>query len=121
MTDPLRIITSTHTPIAGSKNLEEVAERVCAQLIKPYQIEKLILGLPIHMNGKDSPHSLLVRQLFEILKSKGVQVVLWDERLTSAQSERHFKDMGLSRKERVKVVDSHSAALMLESFLAAHP
>lgn len=121
MTDPLRIITSTHKPIAGSKNLEEVAERVCAELVRPFQIEKLILGLPIHMNGKDSPHSLLVRQLYEILKSKGVQIVLWDERLTSAQSERHFKDMGLTRKERVKVVDSHSAALMLESYLVAHP
>lgn len=120
MTDPMRIITSTLPAIAGSKNLEEAADRICKELVTLYQIETLILGLPIHMDGRESPLSQVVRNLYTILQNRGVSVVLWDERLTSAQSERHYKDLGVSRKKRTKVVDSHAAAILLESYLAAH-
>ena len=50
-----------------------------------------------------------------------VQIVLWDERLSTRQAEKPMLEAGMLRQKRKKVVDQMAAAIILQSYLDAHP
>lgn len=104
--------------VRAGRTLQESAEALYAQLIKHGPLEALIIGLPLHMNGKESALSLQVRELAPLLESLfNIPVILWDERLSTAQVERSLKEMELSRKQRSVRVDSDTAAAILQNYL----
>ena len=81
-------------------------------------IDAIVVGLPLDMRGKDSPMTEEVRKFADYLKAAlQLPIVLWDERLTSAQAERQLQDAGLKRKERAQFNDTLAAALILQSYL----
>jgi len=81
-------------------------------------IEQVIIGLPLDMRGKDSPMTEEVRKFADYLgKALQLPIVLWDERLTSAQAERQLRDAGMKRKQRAEFNDTLAAALILQSYL----
>lgn len=118
MSDPGKILAS---PLKAIKTLAQLKDTAAAILIElsPYEpIEKIVLGLPLMMNGKESPGSLKVRELAKILEElSGKTVVLWDERLTTAQVERTLKEAEMSRKKRARYIDAMAAGAILQSFL----
>ncbi|MBM3191831.1 MAG: Holliday junction resolvase RuvX [Chlamydiae bacterium] len=80
--------------------------------------EKVVIGLPLLLNGKDSSLTQEVRQFAALLeKTLKKPVVLWDERLTSKQAERLLIDSGMNRKKRAQKVDTLAATLILQSYL----
>ncbi len=117
LSDERAIIAQPHPCLAAGTTLEETAQIIACELAK-HKLGKIVIGLPLHMNGKESPMSEEVRKLAIILETLcKVPVKLWDERLTTAQVERSLKEAGLNRKKRTHLVDSLSATLILQNFL----
>jgi putative Holliday junction resolvase len=107
---PLKMVEAASTfEKSGLKLIEALA---------PYKIDEVIIGLPLHLSGHESPLSQEVRGFKEVLeKLSGWKITLWDERLSTAQADKLLKEGSLSRKKRVKVVDSLTALILLQSYL----
>ncbi len=117
LSDERAYLASTLAPIRASKKLEETAAEI-ATALKPHPVSRLVIGLPLHLNGRESLLSIEVRQLATLLEAMlPIPITLWDERLSTAQTERMLKESGFSRKERTTRIDSACAAAILQSFL----
>ncbi len=83
------------------------------------RIQEVALGLPLHMSGDESEHSLLAREFKKKLEEAlpGLKVVLIDERWTTKQANRRLLEADLSRQKRKKVIDKMSAVVILETYL----
>ncbi len=83
-----------------------------------YQVRKLIVGLPRNMNGSLGPQANLVLEFIEQLKNKlKLDVIPWDERLTTRAAERVLIEADMSRAKRRKKVDQVAAVLILQGYL----
>jgi putative holliday junction resolvase len=117
LSDERAIIAQPQPCLAAGISLEDTAQIIAHELGK-HKLNKLVIGLPLHMSGKESPMSEEVRKLAILLETLcKIPVALWDERLTTAQVERSLKEAGLSRKKRTPLIDSLSATLILQNFL----
>jgi len=85
------------------------------------EISKIIIGLPINMNGSKGPMSLEVERFAELVRQRTeIPVEFWDERLTSHIAERAMIQGQTRRDKRKKKIDQLAAILLLQSYLDAH-
>ena len=116
VSDPLGFTAQPLPPIVRSgdkKDIEELGRRT-AELGITY----IVLGLPLLMNGEEGPAAARAREFgARIETSLNMPVVMWDERLTTVQAERHLIDSNMSRERRKKLRDSLSAMFLLQSVL----
>ncbi len=112
---PLTTITTGKNNAITIQNIKSALQENASCL------DKIVIGLPIHMNGKESPMSEKIR-LFskELEESFQLEVILFDERLTSSFAERELKELSYNRKERAKRIDISAAAIILQNYLDAH-
>jgi len=97
------------------------AVRQTAELVVEKNVDKVVVGLPLHMNGSKGELAETAEKFASKLEShSGVEVVTWDERLTSAEAERVLLQADTSRKKRKQVIDKMAAQIMLQSYLDAH-
>lgn len=88
------------------------------QLIKEYQVTKVVIGLPKNMNGTIGPRGEASKQFAEEIENQfSVPTVLWDERLTTMAAERVLLEADVSRKKRKKVIDKMAAVMILQGYL----
>lgn len=88
------------------------------KIIEEYCIEKIVIGLPKNMNGSLGPQSEKSMEFADVLKKEtGLNVDLWDERLTTVAAERALLEADMSRKRRREVIDSIAASIILQSYL----
>lgn len=88
------------------------------EIIEEYNIQKLILGYPLNMDGTIGERAQITINFKKKLeKSFKKEVILQDERLTSVISNKVLIDADLSRKKRKKKVDGLAANLILQSYL----
>lgn len=88
------------------------------QIIDEYEVTKIVLGLPKNMNGTIGPRGEASEQFAEILRGKfGLEVVLWDERLTTMAAEKMLISADVSRKKRKEVIDKMAAVMILQTYL----
>ena len=88
------------------------------RLIREREAKRAVLGLPKHMSGEIGPRAREAMEFAKKLKeASGIEIVLWDERLTTLQAERAMLEGDLSRKKRKKRRDIIAAQLILQSFL----
>ena len=86
--------------------------------IEKYSADTIVLGLPKNMDGSEGASAAKVKDLKDKLEvTLGITVKLWDERLTTKMAERVLIDSGVSRGKRKGIVDSISAAMMLQSYM----
>ena len=89
-----------------------------SKLINEHRVEKLIVGFPKRMDGEWGTQAEVVMNFIEELRrALGVEVVPWDERLTTVEAERTMIRGKLRRKKRKKIIDELSAVLILQSYL----
>ncbi len=93
------------------------------ELMDEYEIERIIIGHPVNMDGSSGKMAQMCEKIAEKLKKDltGIEIALWDERLTTAGAERTLIMANVSRKKRKKVVDQLAAQLILSSWLDANP
>ena len=88
------------------------------QLIQEHEVHKIVIGEPLHMDGRQSPQSRKTAKFARRLEqATQVPVVMWDERLTSFAAEQHLEEMGMNWRERRRHVDTMAAMLILQSYL----
>lgn len=88
------------------------------QIIKEYQVDTVVIGLPKNMNGTIGPRGEASQQYANEVESRfAVQTVLWDERLTTMAAERVLLEADVSRKKRKKVIDKMAAMMILQGYL----
>lgn len=90
-------------------------------------VKKIIIGYPINMNGSIGPRALISEEFKAKLSKKikysdriedrEIDVLLWDERLTTVQAERDLIAQDIRREDRKKVIDQLAAVHILQSYL----
>jgi len=87
-------------------------------------VSVIVVGYPLNMDGTAGPRAQISEQfagnLREILAAagqNGIEVVLWDERMTTMSAHRILTDVGKFGKKRKKTVDAVAASLILENYL----
>ena len=96
-------------------------------MVKEYECDGIVIGLPLNMDGTDSAQTAKVREFGTMLENKmrstgmkGIDIFWQDERLTTVQAERVLIDADVSRKKRKLVIDKQAAVLILQTYLDAH-
>ena len=84
--------------------------------VKKY-IKTVVLGLPKHMNGDIGERGEISIMFKEKLETLGLEVVLWDERLTTVAAQKILISADVSRKKRKKIIDQMAAVQILQSYL----
>jgi putative holliday junction resolvase len=88
------------------------------KLTEENEVSKIVVGKPLHMDGRASPQSRKVaRFAMKLSKSLSLPVILWDERLTSFAAEQHLEEAGLNWRNRRKHVDKVAAMFILQDYL----
>jgi putative Holliday junction resolvase len=88
------------------------------QVAREYQVHQIVVGLPRHMDGRPGAAAATILEFAGALgESLGVEVIPWDERLTTAAAERVLIQADVSRRRRRQVVDQLAAVLILQSYL----
>jgi|ERR1700722_9179850 len=117
ISDENKIIASSLGVIQTGRTSTETIHTILT-VLKPYNLERIIIGYPIHMNGTMSFLADEVTHFLSLLKAHvSYEVSLFDERLSSVQAERALKEGGMNRKKRAKVIDAVSAVILLQSYL----
>jgi putative Holliday junction resolvase len=79
----------------------------------------LVVGLPLNMDGSDSPRTQSVRAFARNLTPLGLPILLWDERWSTQAVERAMIDADVSRAKRAEKVDALAAAHILQGAIDA--
>lgn len=88
------------------------------ELIKQYEVESIVVGLPKNMNGTIGPSGELCQAFAKKLEDRtNLKVELWDERLTTVAAEKMLVTADVSRKKRKKVIDKMAAVMILQGYL----
>jgi putative Holliday junction resolvase len=119
ISDPLGITAQGIEIIRREKEtkLRQTLARIEA-LIKEYQVEMIVLGFPKNMNntiGDRAEKSLAFKEMLE--KRTGLDVVMWDERLTTVEANRTLMEGKVRREDRSKYVDMLAAVYILQGYL----
>lgn len=89
-----------------------------AQLVRDRKVSLILMGNPMHMSGREGRQSDYARDFGERLRAAtGVDVKLWDERLTTVEAQRTLRESGISLQKRTEAVDRLAAVILLESYL----
>lgn len=116
ISDPFGTLAGWTTTI-DSWRQEVVLERLL-QLIQEHGVDELVLGLPKNMNDTSGPRVEKSRELAALLtQTTGMEVHLWDERLTTVDAHRILSANGRRGKQRKQKVDAVAATLILEGYL----
>ena len=88
------------------------------ELVKEYEVERIVLGFPKHMNndiGERAEKALEFRDM--LVRRTGLVVIMWDERLTTVEAERTLIESRVRRENRKKYIDKIAAVFILQGYL----
>ena len=119
VSDPLGITAQAVETVTRKE--ENKLRKTCARieaLIAEYGVERIVLGFPKHMNndiGERAEKALEFRDM--LARRTGLEVVMWDERLTTVSAERTLMESGVRRENRKKHIDQIAAVFILQGYL----
>jgi putative Holliday junction resolvase len=90
-----------------------------AALIAARDVRGMVIGLPINMDGSDSPRAQAARAMARNLADLALPILMWDERWSTVAAERAMIDQDMSRARRAERIDAHAAALILQGAIDA--
>jgi putative Holliday junction resolvase len=86
--------------------------------IDKHGVGGVVVGLPLGLDGRDSPRTQGVRQFARnLLAERDLPLAFWDERLSTAAVEREMIAADLTRKRRAEIIDRVAAAYILQGLL----
>lgn len=119
VSDPL-FITTQGVEIIRRKEENKLRQTLARieELIVEKEVEKIVLGLPKNMNDTDGPRVAATMEFKEKIERRtGLEVVMWDERLTTVEADNIMIEAGIRRENRKDYVDMIAAQLILQSYL----
>ncbi len=88
------------------------------ELIQEYEVEQIVLGLPLNMDQSVSVRSELSLEFKDMIERRtGVPVTMWDERLTTVEADDIMDEVGIPKKDHKKYVDMIAAQIILQDYL----
>ena len=87
--------------------------------INRHGIAGLVVGLPLNLDGSDSPRTQSVRAFARNLAPLELPILLWDERWSTVAVERAMIEADMSRARRAEKIDAHAAAHILQGAIDA--
>lgn len=119
MTDALGMTVQPYKTIQRDREskLRQTLSEI-AEIVEQYQIEKIVMGLPLNMDDTEGDRAAKTRDFAEKLKLRvAVPIESTDERLTTMEAEEILDQSGIPRSEQKKVIDQVAAQLILEQYL----
>ncbi|MBV9965724.1 MAG: Holliday junction resolvase RuvX [Alphaproteobacteria bacterium] len=118
LSDTRLVIASPLDTIRRRRFAEDIA--ALFSLIDKHEVGGLVIGLPLNLDGKDSPRTQSVRQFARnLLALRDLPAAFWDERMSTAAVTREMIAHDMTRKRRAEIVDRVAAAYILQGFLDA--
>ena len=100
-----------------STHLRKTFARI-RELTAEYDVCTIVVGLPLHMDMRESGMSEAARAFADTLRKRtGLPVTVWDERLTSVEAEEILRQNRVEKKDEKEYIDMVAAKVMLESYL----
>lgn len=116
ISDPLGWTAQGLTTIRKVKKTEDLNEikKICDE----YKVETIVVGLPKNMNGTIGESGERAKEYSQLITEiTGIEVKLWDERLTTVAAHKAMLEADLSRNKRKKIVDKMAAQYILQGYL----
>ena len=115
ISDDLKIIAQIIEPVL--LNDAQLWKRM-KEIFKNYEIEKVVIGLPIAMSGQESESTEKARKFADLLEKRmNLPVELVDERFTTVQSEKFLNEQHVKKKEKKDLIDNQAAQILLQQYL----
>jgi len=100
-----------------TNKLRKTYQRIEA-LIAEYEVEKIVLGRPLNMNGTEGDRVELTEAFAEELSRRtGLEIIWVDERLTTVEANRILEETGVAHSARKEHIDKMAAAIILQTYL----
>ena len=119
LSDPLGI-TAQAVETIWRKD-ENKLRKTCAhieELIREYEVGLIVLGLPKHMNNDIGERAQKALEFGEMIgRRTGLEVAMWDERLTTVEAERILIENKVRRENRKQYIDKIAAVFILQGYL----
>jgi len=116
LSDELRLTAQGLETLERTNIREDIAR--LGELIRSRGVTCVVVGNPMRLDGSEGAQSAWAREFAARLRrATGVEVVAWDERLTTVEAERVLKQSGISRARRNRAVDRLAAVILLEHYL----
>jgi putative Holliday junction resolvase len=110
-------ITAQGFKTVKRKSMEEDLKEITT-IIRQFEIDKIVVGLPKNMDGTLGIQAEMVFQWIKNLQDRiHLPVVIWDERLSTVEASKVLLEADLSRRKRKKVIDKLAAVLILQGYL----
>lgn len=118
MSDTTLTIASTYKTIFFKNEDYSSTINEILDIIKEFNVTKIILGLPKNMNNTLGERAEITLEYKRLLENEiNIPVIMFDERLTSVISNNILIEADMSRKKRKKKVDSIAAQIILQDYL----
>ncbi len=116
LSDENKIVATPYTTII-KENYRDLVDQI-KKIVKEYDIDGIVIGNPINMDGTEGPSSQSAKDLAKNL-SKDIteNITLWDERLSSQGAFNLSNDLSINSSKKVKKLDENSAQFILQGFL----
>ena len=100
-----------------ANKLRKTYQRIEA-LISEYNVEKIVIGRPLNMNGTEGERVETTRVFAdELSRITGLEIIEVDERLTTVEANRILEETGVANSARKEYIDKMAAAIILQSYL----
>lgn len=99
-----------------NKNKSILIDKV-KELVEEYKIEKIVVGYPKNMNGTLSKKTEEVDKIIKKLEFLNIEIVRWDERLTTVSAYMTMRDLGIKQTQKNKYADKLAATSILQDYL----
>ena len=116
VSDELGITAQGLKTIRRKSSEEDLKE--LSQIIRQFEIKKLVVGLPKNMDGSLGKQAEVVFKWIKSVQQKlSLPIVTWDERLSTVGASKILLEADLSRKKRKGVIDKIAAVLILQGYM----
>jgi len=116
ISDPRGIVAVPLTVIDNNDENATIGEIL--KFVQQYEVERIVVGLPYSLNGNLGPQAKMVQAFADKLSQRaGVEIQMWDERLSTASAEKLMIQAGTKENKRRQYRDAVAAALILQGFL----
>lgn len=116
LSDPTGLLASAHSIL--HRTTPERDLEALRRLAVEHQVERVIIGLPLHMSGDEGEEAGRARQFAgQVEAALGVPVELVDERLSSVEAERQLAQSRVRRARWKTRLDAIAAAVVLQGYL----
>ena len=118
ITDELKITSQGLRTINHNGNDKKLLAEL-DQIMEEYEIETIVVGMPLLLNGDKSKRAEITEKFIHKLKCKynKIKIVSQDERLTTVQAHRTMNDLEIDKKKKKELVDTISAVYILETYM----